>query len=486
MNTADTGAVRRRLMGALALLAVMAHILCGAGEAGANGINAANGAKYVFLFIGDGMGAAQRNAAELYLAGERAARGDITARDAQLVMNTLPVSGEIRTGSLSGTTDSAAAGTALATGRKTSNGAVAMNPRSGERFRSIAYAAKDRGMKVGIVTSAFLQDATPAAFYGHARSRSERHSLGVQMSESGFGYFAGGWIGPGKADRDKRDPLETAAANGYRVTRTLDEFRSIAPGRGGERVIAIHPGVTGSSMYMPWSIDGDDRGVTLADLVDKGISLLDGEGGFFMMAEGGKIDIACHANDAAAAVGEVIAFDAAVGRAVEFYKERPGETLIVVTSDHETGGMTLDASGGDPLFFYRALSAQKGSYSAFERTVKPDSGAKFDAALERASAFFGQSVADTKGVRDAYRLSMIPKGKRSAGGAEYKKLYATYDPFTVACLKESNARAGVTWTTFYHTGKNVPVSAIGAGAPSFSGEYENTGIYNKIMAAIAD
>jgi alkaline phosphatase len=438
------------------------------------------GAKYVFLFIGDGMGTAQRNAAELYLAGMRMENGDDSVRDSQLVMNSLPVSGEIRTNSLSGITDSAAAGTALATGRKTSNGAIAMNPASGEKFQSVAHAARRKGMKAGIVTSSFLQDATPAVFFGHSPKRTDLYALGVQLSDSGFDYFAGGGLLDGRVGKNGPRPLDAAISKGYRVVNTPEGFRSLEA-KGSGRVIATHPRVSGG--YMPWVIDGDDAGVTLADFVDKGIALLDGKEGFFMMVEGGKIDLACHANDAAAAVHEVIAFDRAVERAVKFLDARPDETLIVVTSDHETGGMTYSASC-DVRQFYKVLSTQKGSYAAFERTISPRRDAKFDAALGAARAFFGPYIGDSKGVRSAYALSMTPKNKRKTGRPEYKKLYGPYDPFTVACIRESNAHLGITWTTFYHTGKNIPVSAIGAGASMFSGEYENTEIYHKLMAAM--
>jgi len=149
-------------------------------------------AKYVFLFIGDGMGVAQRNAAEIYLAGLRESAGDTRAREAQMAMNTLPVNGLIKTGGLSGVPDSAAAGTALATGRKVKNNAVAMNPDTGEKYQSIAKIAHGMGMKVGIVTSTFMQDATPAVFYGHSARRSDRYDLGLQLADSGFEYFGGG------------------------------------------------------------------------------------------------------------------------------------------------------------------------------------------------------------------------------------------------------------------------------------------------------
>jgi alkaline phosphatase len=432
-------------------------------------------AKYVFLFIGDGMGTAQRNAAELYLAGRREADGDTLERDAQLAMNTMPVNGFIGTDSLSGITDSAAAGTALATGRKTTNGAVAMNPKTGEKFSSVAAAAREKGMRVGIVTSAFFQDATPAAFYGHAAKRTDHRSLGIQLVESGIEYFGGGgFINPKGKDKKSRDLNEMARANDYAFAPRLDNFSS-------KKIISPHQKSSGG--YMPWVIDGAG-GPSLADFVSYGVKLLYGGGGFFMMVEGGKIDLACHANDAAAAVHETLAFDEAVSKALEFYKTKPDETLIIVTSDHETGGMTLDSDRAAPGAVYGALSVRQGSYAKFERGISPVKGAKIGDYIAMAQKFFGPGVTLAPDVEHAFRLSMTAKNRREALEPRYKKLYGPYDPFTMACVKRADALAGITWTTYYHTGKKVPVSAVGAGAELFSGEYENTGIYDRIAAAM--
>jgi alkaline phosphatase len=431
-------------------------------------------AKYVFLFIGDGMGTAQRNAAELYLAGKREAGGDASERDAQLAMNTLPVNGFIRTNSLSGVTDSAAAGTALATGRKTLNGAVAMNPETGEKFASVAAAAHKKGMRVGIVTSAFFQDATPAVFYGHAAKRTDHYNLGVQLAESGFEYFGGGgFINQKGGNKKSRDLYETAAANNYAITPSLSDFSS-------GKTISPHPKSSGG--YMPWVIDGAG-GPSLADFVSYGVKLLYGDRGFFIMAEGGKIDLACHANDAAASVHETLALDEAVSEALDFYAERPDETLIIVTADHETGGMTLD-SGVTPGVVYGALSVRQGSYAKFERKISPVKGAEIGDYIAAAQKFFGPGITRTPDVERAFRLSMTAKNKRETSEPQYKKLYGPYDPFTMACVKRADALAGITWTTYYHTGKNVPVSAVGAGADLFGGEYENTGVCDGIIAAI--
>ena len=464
--------MRKRLviLGRTFVMAFMAVLFFIPAAAGA-------GAKYVFLFIGDGMGTAQRNAAELYLAGRREEDGDVLERDAQLVMNTLPVNGFIRTNSLSGITDSAAAGTALATGRKTENGAVAMNPKTGEKFSSVAAAARKKGMRVGIVTSSFFEDATPAAFYGHAAKRTNHYNLGTQLVESGFEYFGGGgFINPKGKDKKSRDLYEMAAANNYAIAPRLDNFLS-------EKAISPHPKSSGG--YMPWVIDKAE-GPSLADFVSYGIKLLYSGEGFFMMAEGGKIDLACHANDVAASVHETLAFDEAVSKALEFYAARPDETLIVVTSDHETGGMTLDSAKATPGAVYGALSARQGSYAKFERKISPVKGAKIEDYIAMAQKFFGPGVTPSPDVERAFRLSMTAKNKREALEPRYKKLYGPYDPFTMACVKRADARAGITWTTYYHTGRDVPVSAVGAGAELFSGEYENTGIYDRITAAMSD
>jgi alkaline phosphatase len=455
-----------KIFAALLLIA-----LVGAGQAQAD-------AKHVFLFIGDGMGIAQRNAAEIFLAGKRAADGDFRQMQSQLAMNSLPVTGEIGTNSLSSVTDSAAAGTALATGRKTKNGAVATDG-GGAKFKSIASIAHENGYKVGIVTSSFLEDATPAAFYAHSDSRARRYEIGLQLPESGFEYFAGGgFSNPNGKDKKMRSLVDIAASKGYRVASTRAGFESLSPGG---RAISTSPGVR--SGYMPWAIDSPANDISLAEFVKKGIGLLGG-GSFFMMAEGGKIDLACHANDAATAIWEVIAFDEAVEAALAFMEEHPDDTLIVVTSDHETGGMALSATPDGKDAFYGAMSRQKGSYSRFEGTVSKPGAEGFEKYLAKAVDFFGGGVARTDDVAKAFAMTATTKKDRPVKSAQYKKLYGPYDPFTMACMREMNSRAGVTWSTFYHTGKRVAVSAAGSGAEAFAGEYENTEIFTKLLGAM--
>jgi alkaline phosphatase len=435
-------------------------------------------AKHVFLFIGDGMGTAQRNAAEIFLAGKR--EGDAVPREAQLVMNSLPVAGEIGTDSLSGVTDSAAAGTALATGKKTKNGAVATDG-SGKKYRSVAAIAHENGYKIGIVTPTFLQDATPAAFYAHSDSRGRRYEIGLELAASGFEYFAGGgFSNPNGKDKKQKSLADIASSEGYRVTTTRAAFDSLVPEG---KVIAISPRL--ESAYMPWAIDArsGDKYISLAEFVKKGIDLLGG-GSFFMMVEGGKIDLACHANDAASAIQEVIAFDEALAIAVGFLREHPDDTLVVVTSDHETGGMTLSVTADDKAAFYGAMSRQKGSYSRFEGTMGKSAADGFEKSLARARDFFGGGISGSETMRKAFAMTAMPRKNRPVKSAEYKKLYGPYDPFTAVSMREMNTNAGVSWSTFYHTGKRVPVSAAGTGAEAFAGGYENSEIFTKLLDAM--
>jgi alkaline phosphatase len=335
-------------------------------------------------------------------------------------------------------------------------------------------------MKVGIVTSSFLQDATPAVFYGHASKRTEHGSLAEQLADSGFEYFAGGGFRkPSNKGKSGKTPADMARSKGYRVTEGSDGLESLVPG---EKAIAMHQRLSAGTM--PWVID-ERPGPSLRDFVRKGIDLLNSENGFFMMVEGGKIDLACHANDAASAVREVIGLDEAVGAAIDFHREHPDDTLIVVTSDHETGGMSLSMGPDESAAFYGILSGQGGSYQAFEGTVPRLAGLGIGGGMARAEEFFGSGLALTNALRDAWSMSVTAKKKRPLKSREYKKLYGPYDPFTIGCMREMNASAGVTWETFYHTGAGVPVSAVGSGAEAFAGGYENTGIFDRLAAAMS-
>ena len=283
----------------------------------------------MFLFIGDGMSTPQRMVAEEFLR---------TTDGGGLAMNELPYETNTRTRSADAViTDSAAAATAIACGEKTANGMLGLRP-DGTRLKSVAEVAKKAGMKVGIVTTVTVVHATPAGFYAHNRDRTHSYQIALDLIASGFDYFAAGGVYDKFDDRDdpkyRGNVFDLARKAGYAVS--IDDRAAWS---------ALQPGTKSWSVFgangMEFAIDADGSQPTLAELVAKGVAVLDNPQGFFIMCEGGKVDYAGHANDAATELREIQALDEAVKVARAFQDAHPDETLVIVTGDHETGGLTL-------------------------------------------------------------------------------------------------------------------------------------------------
>lgn len=387
-------------------------------------------ARYVFLFIGDGMGRNQRLLAQVLYG--------------RSFMNELPVQGMMSTSPAGGgVTDSAAAATALATGFKTVNGVLGMDPGKTRKLTTLAELAKRRGMKVGIITNTPIDDATPAAFYAHQPSRLNYYDISVDMVRSGFDYLAGGRpVGNSERHRKGREDIFTLARdNGYRIVKDERGFRSLGVGESKVMVFDQAP-----SLY--YEIDRPKETVSLSELLRKGIEILYGPRGFLMVIEGGKIDWACHANDAFTAAEEVRALDEAVMEALKFYREHPKDTLIVVTADHECGGLELDLSSGR----YELLKKQRMSYARFSRELSK--GKNLDLLVE-----------------EAFTLRLSDLGGLPRVG----------DSPVLAIFHAFGLKAGVKWSTRGHTDALVPISAIGVGQELFSGYQDNTDVARKIM-----
>jgi len=447
--------------------ALIILLLMAAAALGAEGMESA---KYIFLFIGDGMGEAQVRAAELY---------SLASGRGKQAFSSLPVRGKISTASANArVTDSAAAGTAMTSGYKTNNGVLGMDPSKTKNLTSIAEMARDREMKVGIVTSSFLNDATPAAFYAHQPSRTDYYEIGEQLIESGFDYFAGGGLSRSRGRKGNlRNLYEIAREKGYRVLNTRNEILAAKPGT---KIIAA-----AAAGALPYEMDRPAESPSLAELTKRGIELLDNPNGFFLMVEGGKMDWACHLNDAAALVHDIAAFDAAVGEALSFAQRRPKETLIVVLADHETGGMSI-GEGITAAELFPVLSAQKESSDSFSRKVDRFSKAPqrtFERMLPMVTDSFGLhslSESELDELRTAFAQSMLPKEQRKRD-REYLRRYGPYEPLSVMATRILNRKAGITWSSFGHSGADVPVFAQGAGAGHFAGEYDNTEVARKLM-----
>lgn len=449
-------------------------------------------AKYVFLFIGDGMSMTQVNSAEIYT--NALASKDINIQ--KLGFTKFPVSGLTTTFDASSfITDSASSATAMASGNKTLSGVINMDTSKTKAFKLISEYAHEAGMKVGVVSSVSLDHATPAAFYAKVPSRSDYYGIAKQMATSGFDYFGGGGFAQPKGkNKDQTDIVEVLTGAGYKYVNTNADFRALKAGAG--KVVAVNAALQDSSA-MPYDLDRGADDLSLADYTKKGIELLsDDPEGFFMMVESGKIDWACHANDAGASIRDTIAFDKAISEAVAFANAHPADTLIVVTGDHETGGMTIGFAGTQYNTFFDKAAMQKMSFVAFnEKVLKPYKAsvakdkAKLADLLPAVKDAFGLdyealTAFQKEQLEVAFQRSMGNEIERSVQEDQYL-LYGGYEPFTVKITQLANQNAGIGWTSYSHTGVPVATFAMGVGQEMFSGYYDNTDMFKKFASAMA-
>ncbi|ARN57434.1 alkaline phosphatase [Sedimentisphaera salicampi] len=467
-------------------------------------------AKYIFYFIGDGMASTQVYAAEAMVENGRI-EDSSGSRMKKLAMSNLDTAGSHRNYATNRLiTDSAAAGTAMSCGEKTSVGTISMGPQRERRLPLITNALKEKGLKIGIVSTVSIDHATPACFYANQPSRNSYWHIANQLSDSGYDYFAGGGMKGARVEDGKRvfmpgkkkaapenDPVEKARRAGYKIACSKEELQEVSPGR---KVYAFEPDTLDSSMAMPYEIDRPADSMSLADYTREGIRLLDNPEGFFMMVEGGKIDWACHANDAFTALRDVIALDEAISEAVEFMNEHPEETLIVVTGDHETGGMTMGWAGTGYKTACTMLNSQTASYQMFNKSFLDEHkskrleevGGEWDTSIDMNGSVkdalkdvFGLEYAklsdyDKQRLEDAYDATM---GESGLHRQEARLRFGGYKPITVAATHMFNQKAGLTWTTFSHTAIPVPIYASGAGAEKFGEYMDNTDLPLKIAEA---
>lgn len=475
-------------VGTLAVMAIAALPQNTPALAGADNAHYGKKAKYVFYFIGDGMGMPQINSTEIF---KGTLSGSSPMSRPRLNFTAFPNQGTQSTYSNNTfITESAAAGTALATGHKTNNDVLGMDAAKTVKLKSMAEMAKEKGMKVGIVTSVSLDHATPGAFYAHQASRKNLYEIGVEMANSGFDYFAGGsLLKPTGAKQDQTNVFDIAKQNGYTVVNTKEEIAGLTKNDG--KVIAVNK-VLAAEEAMPYEIDRTNDDVDLAYYTKKGIELLDNPSGFFMMIEGGKIDWACHANDAATSVRDILAMEKAIDEALAFYAKHPDETLIVVTGDHETGGMTIGFAGTEYATFYNKINKQSLSYEELDKRIKGyrQSVGKDNAnlndwlpILEEKFGLTDLTDYDKARLISALSASMIEPKERTKDEQGYL-LYGTYEPFSVTVTHILNQKAGIGWTTYAHTGVSIPVFAQGVGGESFIGSYDNTDVAKKIMSVM--
>ena len=456
--------------------------------------------KYVFMFIGDGMGNPQVTATQYYLGALENPDSTIPV-PAQLSFTDFENVGLMTTYDASSfCPDSASTATSMASGQKTLSGVINYNIDLTESFKIITEYAKEAGKKVGVISSVSLDHATPAAYYAKSESRGEYYDIALQgVSGTTLDFLGGGSYLTPDGDGTQANLFDVAEENGFTVANTLEDIRALNSESG--RVLAITPDIADSSS-MQYEIDrvrmeaeGADS-LSLAEMVQAGISVLDNdEEGFFLMTEGGKIDWSCHANDAMTSIMDTIALSDAVQVAIDFAAEHPEETLIIVTADHETGGMTIGfaTTAYDTHFNY--LQNQTISFTQFDAVIGEmrENGATFEDALAEIEKYYGLTTEEGQdltlteteiaSLTAAFELSMLPSEERVIGEQE-ELLYGGYEPLSMAVSHIINNKAGLSFTSYAHTGLQIPVYAMGVGADTFSGLYDNTDIFSKTMQAM--
>lgn len=435
--------------------------------------------KYVFYFIGDGMGMGHVNAAETY-------NRDVLGNSEPLLMLRFPVAAQVRTYSANKPiTDSAAAGTALANGNKTNNGMIAVSPDSTKIYRSIAYDFFDAKYRVGIATSVAGDDATPAAFYANAYSRHDNLLIAAQVVKSYFNFFAGA-VWRGSRDKDGnpngwRKLLDNAGLNVYTDP---DEIINLKERPRVALLMAEHP----YGDQIGYTIDSIAGALTLPQITAAGLAqLYDPERGFFFMVEGGNIDWAAHANDGGAVIKEILNFQKAIDVAYQFYLAHPDETLIVITADHDTGGMALGRyDNSNPnlrLADFQRISKDRFSDYCKELLAngKPISWEEMKQFLSENLGFWDAVTLtedEEEDLKEDFDRTFIARQ-----GKDIKTLYNDFNQFAVRVFDILNSRMGIGWTATYHTGNFVPLYAIGAGSELFCRNLDNTQVPALIIQA---
>ena len=467
--------------------------------------------KYVFLFIGDGMTYSQFQMASSYLGAlEDTTDDEILDGNVALNFMNFSSSGSATTyDSTSFCPDSASTATSIASGYKTYSGVINMDETKTQSYTTIAEQLKaEKDYKIGIISSVNLNHATPAAFYAHQASRSNYYEIGLELIDSGFDYFAGGGLlktTGSDQENPQTDLYELAADAGYKVIKTQEEAEALTAEDGKAIVIGE---TLADSDSLSYEVDRPEDEWALADYVEKGIEVLDNDNGFFMMCEGGKIDWACHANDAGSTIHDVLALADAVQVAVDFANEHPDETLILVTGDHETGGLSIGFAGTDYDTYLDNIQNQTISYAKYDADYVEgyiENSTDFAAAMADVEELFGlilpENADDSSNgtlVLTDYEVEELQKAYdfTLAGGfgtdADGNSLqtqdeyvtYGTYTPFSVTVTHLLNNKSGINFSSYSHTGLPAAVFAEGVGAEHFVGAYDNTDIHDKLAAIL--
>lgn len=432
-------------------------------------------AKYVFYIIGDGMGVNQVRGTEIY----NEVKG-LSPEQAQLSFSSFPVQGVMH--SHSGTsyiTDSAAAGTALATGVKAQNDQIGLNVDE-EPHLSLADIAVEQGYKVAIVSNVAANHATPTVFFAHQTNRKDYEDITRQTIQSKVSFLGGASLIDEKQNESFAERwIESAKSAGWEVLRDAEQ----AARSESDRVLLL--GDTLAYEGMRYVIDCNESDATLTQFTESALRYIERKSPdkFFMMIEGGHIDYALHNNDAVAAFAEINEMNESVRLALDFYERHPDQTLIVVVADHETGGFNLGGYNSYRLLMENLVHQQVSveSLSQQLRHLRKTGRGSW----EEVKALLGEQLGlwdkvavtpdEERALRHTHQHCYIEGRNNRVVG-----LYADNERLAFDAVMLLAKKAHITWTTLTHTGAPVPYYVKGVGAESFIDVRDNTHIPQRI------
>ena len=424
-------------------------------------------AKNIILMIGDGMGPSQFGAAWLYsnrVLGKELRMVEVmrSGRTAYLVNDTADTM----------VTESAAAAGQIATGKKMTARALSMEADGKTPVKTILEIAKDKGMATGLVTTSGITDATPAAFAAHVPHRSDEASVADQELRAGVDVLMGGRkqfflpeISAGKR-QDNRNLLDEARSAGYAVVDSAAELHRVEGGR----ILGLF-----NMGNMAYEMDRDSTSEpSLAEMTGKTLQVLSqNPKGFFAMIEGGRIDHAAHRNDAAATIRDTLAFDEAVGVVLEFQRTHP-DTLLMVTADHETGGMAIIGNSKESKDYIGI------DLAAIQRAR---------ASLEVVAGALGKTPTSEK-VREVVKSYLAIEISDDEARTVISDPIRTLDPYnfsypmmhSLAFVLRPYLRVG--WGTATHTASPLLAFGSGPGSEDLVGFRHNTELFRIMKAAL--
>ena len=434
--------------------------------------------KYVFYFIGDGTGINQVYGTQNFNAATEREPVNFTQ---------FPLHSFITTRSASSwVTDSAAGGTALASGHKTYNDAIGVDA-DVQPVTTLVEWAHANGYGTGVCTSVGINHATPGSFIAHTSVRHNYDDISTQYLSAPVDFAAGGgFIHERGSDKDNAWFIRASEEAGITVFRGPC-FDGVADVEG--RVLCLSGKEEDD---LPYAIDRQEGDTKLSDFVAAGVDYLTshfGDKGFFFMIEGGKIDYAGHGNDAATMVHEVNDMAEAMEVALAFYAKHPDQTLIVVTADHETGGLMLGA--GRYEMKPELLGCQKASKPAltekFRETFFPEGQRRQAPGWEQVKAFFRENLSlwETVPVSERAEAKLRKVYDETLGqGRDLAEanMYAVNSALVVEAVNILNHAAGYQWSYGSHSGSPVGLYVQGKGWERFTSVRDNT----EIAPLIAD